>query len=104
MAEKHGMEIGGIIGDEKTKVIKTIPCKKEWLKDFKDLKATSDLAVEMKNKAQTLSRAIWAKIEIDLNDFSTDMRLNEETGEIEVLGREDGTATKGAKKSPYFQK
>jgi hypothetical protein len=68
-----------------TKVLKSIPIRKEWATVLKELKEAREALSVATDAAASLKKKFWATIELDLNDFETDKRYNEETNEIEIL-------------------
>lgn len=71
------------------KVVKTFPCKSEWLKVYKKyLEKAEDISIAMA-ELKTLKNKFWADIEISIGNFSGDKKYNPETNEIEILAPED---------------
>lgn len=79
-------------------VVKTVPAKADWKKRWKELKALAIEGDKISNKVSALKRSFWADVELSMDDYS-DMRYNESTEEIEILG--DPNKDKTSIKSPF---
>ena len=81
---------------EKRKVVKTIKIKKSWepaLKDLRDAQEEGNKILDelekTRNKTETLKKAFWSRVEIDLNDFDSNMRVNREKNVIEIYEEDE---------------
>lgn len=77
--------------DDKRKVVKRIPMKKEWIAIRDELMAGKSEIEDILLKTSHLKRKLWFTIEEDTGLYA-DMRINEKTGEIEVLEKQSVAA------------
>lgn len=97
------------VGDDDSDrlVKKAIPAKPEWVEGMKRLDDMHQQMHELDDKIQADRKKLWAQIELDMDDFSTDKRWNDETKEVEVLAEKDRDCDSGGKNKPIkspFQK
>lgn len=83
-------------------VSKSLPMKKEWLKERNRIEIEINKIVEMKKKVENDSKKLWATICLDIDDFETEKRFNMKTDEIEILEDPDKKEEKGVK-SPFSE-
>lgn len=79
-------------------VIKAIPSKKEWTDMRIALDKKAKKAMELVEEVEADKKKMWATIELGMDDFTTDKRLNSDTNEVEIMG--DRNQQSGIK-SPY---
>jgi hypothetical protein len=77
--------------EKKEKLVSTMKVRDEWrpkLDAMKQAKQEARDILEQLEKAQakyeTLKKAFWSEVEIDLNDFGNPMTYNMNTDEIEI--------------------
>ena len=82
--------------EEEQRELKTIPMRKEWRNSCDALSKQKSIVVDLlekveaeKHKHDTLHKAFWSQVEIDLNDFSHSMKYNSKTDEIIIFANED---------------
>lgn len=76
-------------GGNKEVVLKSIPAKKEWIDEQNRMLKTLQKLKEQMEEVEADKKKLWAIIELDINDFRTNKRFNDETGEIEILGEKE---------------
>lgn len=83
-------------GEEKRKVIKTIPIRSGWKDVMKDMLDVRNQGLEkgeelkkLTNEYATKKKLFWATVEKDLGIYDKNMRLNDEDTEIDILEDED---------------
>lgn len=85
--------------EEERRELKTIPMRKEWRHSCDILTKQQSLMVDLvekleaeKNKYDTLRKAFWSQVEIDLNDFNHTMRYDLKADEIIIFANKDEDA------------
>jgi len=68
----------------KTKVIATHKMTDPQKKLWKAYNALANSAIKMRETSKTASKKFWNKVEGDIDDFDHQLRVNEDTWEIEV--------------------
>jgi len=71
------------------KVTKTYPMRSEWRKRYAELDKADKEADVAQEKRNTLKRAFWSQVEIDLGIYDKNLHYNPETDEVEVMESED---------------
>ncbi len=89
------------MASEKMVVVKAIPMKKEWIEMKEALHKDADKVFKLKEKLVADKKKMWAVIELEMNDFGTEKRLNPDTNEIEILGEK---GQENLIRSPYLEK
>ncbi len=97
--------VGG--GEDKRLVKKAIKAKPAWVKGMAELDEIHDRMHKLDDEAKAKRKKLWAQIELDMDDFSTEKRWNDDTSEVEVLVDEDRDCGADDKDKPVkspFQK
>lgn len=96
MLDKLIEEVKEMVDSKDRVVERTIPLRKEWKKTMKEMQDAKDEAADamrgvqkLMDKANTKKSAFWAQVESDLDDYSTSMRFNCDTQEIDIFARQE---------------
>ena len=81
-------------------VSRSIPLKVKWSEEVRRMSEEKNKISSMMEELEADRKKLWAIIELDLNDFKTDKRINREKGELEILEDEGDDDEKGIP-SPY---
>ncbi len=96
-------QLRGARSDEKRLVKKSLPITGEALKLHGEMRKMVDQAKKLVDDLEAGHKKFWALVELGMDDFSTDKRVNLDTNEIEILADEDEKAEKGKPIPSPFQ-
>lgn len=67
------------------KVSKSFPMKKEWTKEWDEIKAEADKQEKGMQKLRNRKKKLWLDIEFSLDIHGRHLRINEKDKEIELM-------------------
>jgi hypothetical protein len=83
---------------------RSVPAKKEWIDEHNKLSKLAKRVSDDMHNLKIGRERMWARIQLDLDDFETGKTFNTDTNEIEIYAlRDDEKPVKGAVKSPLSE-